>query len=52
MRYQKDYEVKWFEAQTDRTYKEGRNENDALRTKVELEQLHDGNPYNDTIRQV
>ena len=50
-RYQKDYEVKWFEAQTDRTYKEGRNENDLLRTKVELEQLHDGNPYNDTIRQ-
>lgn len=52
MRYQKDYEVKWYEAQTDRTYKEKRNENDLLRTKVELEQLHDGNPYNDTIRQL
>lgn len=51
-RYQKDYEIRQYEAETDRDYKEGRNENDKFRTQVELAQLHDGNPYNDTIRQI
>lgn len=51
-RYQKDYEIRQYEAETDRDYKEGRNENDKFRTQVELAQLHDGNPYNDTIRQL
>ena len=41
-----------YKAKTDRDYKEAETRNDALRTKVELEQLHDGNPYNDTIKQI
>ena len=49
---QNDAKIKWFEAQTDREYKQASVQNDAERTKVELEQLHDGNPYNDTIRQI
>ena len=49
---QNDAKIKWFEAQTDREYKQASAQNDAERTKVELEQLHDGNPYNDTIRQI
>ena len=47
-----DAEIRRYEAQTDRDYKTKRNENDLLRTKVEIEQLHDGNPYNDTLRQI
>lgn len=47
-----DAEIRRYEAQTDRDYKQKRNENDLLRTKVEIEQLHDGNPYNDTMRQI
>ena len=49
---QNDAKIKWFEAQTDREYKQASAQNDTERTKVELEQLHDGNPYNDTIRQI
>ena len=49
---QNDAKIKWFEAQTDREYKQASVQNDAERTKVELEQLHDGNPYNDTIKQI
>lgn len=49
---QNDAKIKWFEAQTDREYKQASAQNDAERTKVELKQLHDGNPYNDTIRQI
>ena len=49
---QNDARIKWFEAQTDREYKQASAQNDAERTKVEIEQLHDGNPYNDTIRQI
>ena len=49
---QNDARIKWFEAQTDREYKQASAQNDTERTKVELEQLHDGNPYNDTIRQI
>lgn len=49
---QKSAEIEMFKAQTDRTYKQSQARNDDLRTQVELEQLHDGNPYNDTIRQL
>ena len=45
-------EIERYKAQTDRDFKEKTAENDLLRTKVEIEQLHDGNPYNDTVRQV
>lgn len=49
---QNDAKIKWFEAQTDREYKQASVQNDAERTKVEIAQLHDGNPYNDTIKQI
>lgn len=49
---QNDAKIKWFEAQTDREYKQASVQNDAERTKVEIAQLHDGNPYNDTIKQL
>lgn len=45
-------EVKWFEAQTDRTYKQQMIEETKRRTELEILQLHDGNPYNDKIRKV
>jgi hypothetical protein len=41
-----------YKAKTDRTYKEGITRNDDKRTEIELMQLHDGNPYNDKVRQV
>ena len=44
-------EIERYKAQTDRDYKEKEAENDIRRTQVELDQLHDGNPYNDTVRQ-
>ena len=47
-----DSQINMYKAKTDRDYKEAEVRNDALRTKVELEQLHDGNPYNDTIKQI
>ena len=49
---QNDAKIKWFEAQTDREYKQASVQNNAERTKVEIAQLHDGNPYNDTIKQL
>ena len=47
-----DSQINMYKAKTDRDYKEAESRNDALRTKVELEQLRDGNPYNDTIKQI
>lgn len=44
-------EVDWFKARTDREYKQAQAKNDEKRVEVELEQLHDGNPYNDKVRQ-
>ena len=47
---QLEYQVNWYKAQTDRTYKDRQLDIEDQRTKVELAQLHDGNPYNDKIR--
>ena len=47
---QLEYQVNWFKAQTDRNYKERQLDIEDERTKVELAQLHDSNPYNDKIR--
>lgn len=38
-----------FTAQTDRSYKEGRVDNDRKRTKLEEMQMYDSNPYNDKV---
>lgn len=45
-------DVEIYKAQTDRTFKESKAENDTKRTEIELRQLYDGNPYNDQIRDV
>lgn len=47
---QLEYQVNWYKAQTDRTYKDRQLDIEDQKTKIELSQLHDGNPYNDKIR--
>lgn len=47
-----EYQVNWYKAQTDRTYKEGQIEIDRKRTDIEIAQLTDGNPYNDEIKNI
>lgn len=47
---QLDYQVNWFKAQTDRTYRDRQMDIEEKRTEVEIAQLRDGNPYNDQIR--
>lgn len=49
---QKDYEIKWYQARTERDYKENVAKNDDKRTEIELLQLSDGNPYNDKITNI
>lgn len=44
------YQLDDFKNKTDRTFKEAQAENDTKRTEIELMQLYDGNPYNDTIK--
>ena len=44
--------VDWFKAQTDRDYKTTMAEEARKRTQAEIAQLHDGNPYNDKIKQI
>ena len=49
---QLQYQVDYFKAQTDRTFKETRAENDTKRTQIEFLQLSDGNPYNDEVKNI
>ena len=49
---QLEYQVNWYKAQTDRTYRDRQMDIEEQRTKIELAQLHDGNPYNDKIREL
>lgn len=44
--------VEWYKAQTDRQYKEKMAEEAKRRTEIEMQQLKDGNPFNDKVRQV
>lgn len=46
------YKLEWFNAKTERQYKEDMAEEAKRRTQVELAQLYDKNPYNDQIRQL
>lgn len=46
-----EIELKWYQARTDREYKQKLQEEQAKRTQIEIAQLHDGNPYNDKLRQ-
>ena len=45
-------ELEWFKAKTDKTFKESEADNNTRRTEIELQQLHDGDPYNDKIVQM
>ena len=47
-----DNELEWFKAKTDKTFKESEADNNTRRTDIELQQLHDGDPYNDKIVQM
>ena len=47
---QLDYQVNWFKAQTDRTFRDRQMTVEEKRTEVEIAQLRDGNPYNDQIK--
>lgn len=47
---QLEYQVNWYKAQTDRTYKTREMDIEDRRTDIEEAQLHDGNPYNDKVR--
>ena len=49
---QLEYQVNWFKAQTDKTYKDRQMDIEEKRTQIELAQLRDGNPYNDKVRQL
>ena len=46
----KDYEVKKFQAEATDQYQTEKNRIENERTQLEIMQLNDGNPYNDTIR--
>ena len=49
---QLEYKVNWLKAQSVSTYKDRQMDIEEKRTEIELAQLHDGNPYNDKIRQI
>ena len=49
---QLEYKVNWLKAQSDSTYKNRQMDIEEKRTEIELAQLRDGNPYNDTIKQL
>lgn len=51
-RLQTESEINWYKAKTERDYKQSTAENDTKRTDIEYQQLFDGNPYNDKVRQV
>ena len=46
------YKLEWYKAHTDRDYKEGMQEEQKRRTDAEIAQMYDGNPYNDTVKQL
>ena len=47
---QKDYEVKKYAAEATDKYQTEKNRIEDERTRIEIMQLSDGNPYNDTVR--
>lgn len=51
-KFQMENKLDWFKAQTERNYKETMAEEAKKRTKAEIAQMYDGNPYNDKIKQI
>lgn len=49
---QMKYQLEWFNAHTDRQYKEDMATDAKRRTTAEIMQQYDGNPHNDKIRQI
>ena len=49
---QMKYQLEWFNAHTDRQYKEDMAKEAERRTSAEIAQLYDGNPYNDRVKQI
>ena len=47
-----DAQIRMYQAKTDRDYKQNTAENDNKRTEIELAQVHDGNPFNDKVKQI
>ena len=45
-----EYIVDWFKAQTDKAYRERQLDIEEMKADIEIEQLRDGNPFNDQIR--
>lgn len=48
---QTDSDIRWYEARTNRDFKQTTAENDSKKVSIEEAQLYDGNPYNDKIRE-
>ena len=49
---QMKYQIEWYKANTDREYKEATAEEQRRRTDAEIQQMYDGNPFNDKVRQI
>ena len=49
-RLKADTQIRWYQAQTERDFKTTQGEVDRQKVQIELNQLYDGNPYNDQIR--
>lgn len=49
---QLQYQVDWFKVQADKAYRDRQLDIEEERTKIELYQLRDDNPYNDKIKQI
>nr|DAT00295.1 MAG TPA: portal protein [Caudoviricetes sp.] len=47
---QLDNKLKWFQAETERKYREAQTNLATKRTEIEILQVRDGNPYNDQIK--
>lgn len=45
-----DADIRWYMAQTERTFKTSQAENDTKKVEIELAQIYDGNPYNNQVR--
>lgn len=49
---QLEYQVDWFKVQADKAYRDRQLDIEEKRTKIELTQMRDGNPYNDKIKYI
>lgn len=49
---QMKYQLEWYKARSDNNYKQATIEENKRRTDIEIQQMSDGNPYNDTIRKI